>query len=88
MLGIDREKVDEAFEATILYESAVYDIDESAYIRKSEVDETRKESRLQGLKDQLVATDDEEAEELRAEIDSLEARIEELTSFRSGTEVG
>ena len=88
ILGIDREKVDEALEATTLQESAVYDIDESAYIRKAEVDDAVKESRLQGLKDQLVATDDEEAEELRAEIDSLEARIEELTSFRSGAEVG
>lgn len=87
VLGIDRKKVDEALEATTLQESAVYDIDENAYIRKAEVDETVKKSRLQGLKDQLIATDDEEAEELQAELDSLEARIEELTSFRSGAEV-
>jgi len=44
----------------------------------------RKESRLQGLKDQLAATEGEEAEELRQEVEDLEARIDELTEFKSG----
>jgi hypothetical protein len=37
----------------------------SEFIRKSEVDEKRKETRLQGLKDHLAVSDDPEAEVLR-----------------------
>jgi polyhydroxyalkanoate synthesis regulator phasin len=48
------------------------------------VDEERKETRLQGLKDQLSAAEGDEAEELRDEIEELESRIEELTEFKSG----
>ena len=54
---------------------------------KAEVDEGVKESRLKGLKDRLAATDGEEAEALRSEIEELESRIDELTSFRTGAEV-
>jgi len=43
----------------------------------------QKETRLQGLKDRLAATD-EDPEELQEEIEDLEDRIEELTSFDSG----
>ncbi|EMA31920.1 hypothetical protein [Haloarcula japonica] len=90
--GIDRErvttvdssKVDEALEVTELAESDVYDITESEYVRKAEVDEETKQSRLQGLKDQLAATD-ENTDELQQEIEELEARIDDLTSFDSGT---
>jgi hypothetical protein len=90
--GIDRErvttvdssKVDEALEVTELAPDDVYEIDEREYVRKSEVDEERKETRLQGLKDQLASADDPEADELREEIEALEARIEELTEFSSG----
>ncbi len=84
VLGVDREQVGDALEVTELSESDVYEIDESEYVRKAEVDEKRKESRLQGLKDQLTASDGEEAAELRQEIEDLEARIEELTEFKSG----
>ena len=84
VLGVDRDKVDDALDVTELSESDVYDIDESEYVRKAEVDEERKETRLQGLKDQLAATEGEEAEELREEIKELEDRIEELTEFKSG----
>lgn len=87
ILSVDRSKVDEALEVTELAESDVYDIEESEYVRKAEVDEEVKETRLQGLKDQLAATEGDEAEELRAEIEELEDRIEELTSFRTGTEL-
>jgi hypothetical protein len=83
VLGIDREKVDDAVEVMELSESDVYDIDESEYGRKAEVDEERKETRLQGLKDQLAATEGEKAEGLRDEIEELESRIEELTEFKS-----
>ena len=62
----------------------MYDIEESEYVRKAEVDEEQKETRLQGLKDQLAATEGDEAEELRQEIEELEDRIEELTEFKSG----
>jgi polyhydroxyalkanoate synthesis regulator phasin len=67
-------------------ESEVYDIDESEYVRKADVDEDRKETRLQGLKDQLAAAEGDEAEELREEIEELEDRIEELTEFKSGSQ--
>ncbi|MDB2261933.1 hypothetical protein PM035_14075 [Halorubrum ezzemoulense] len=84
VLGVDRDKVDDALDVTELSESDVYDIKESEYVRKAEVDEERKETRLQGLKDQLAATEGDEAEELREEIEELEGRIEELTEFKSG----
>jgi hypothetical protein len=87
ILGVDREKVDEALDVTDLSESDVYDIDERAYVRKAEVDEDVKESRLQGLKDRLAATESDEGDALRQEIEELEARIDELTSFRTGAEV-
>jgi hypothetical protein len=82
--GVDRDKVDDALDVTELSESDVYEVEESEYVRKAEVDEERKETRLQGLKDQLAATEGEEAEELRQEIEELEGRIEELTEFKSG----
>ncbi|MBX0296806.1 hypothetical protein [Haloarcula nitratireducens] len=81
---VDAKKVDDALEVTDLAESDVYDIEESEYVRKAEVDEERKETRLQGLKDQLAATD-EDTEALQQEIEELEARIDDLTSFDSGT---
>ena len=87
VMGVDLEKVDEALDVTELTESDVYDIDEREYVRKAEIDEEVKESRLQGLKDRLAAADDEDADELRREIEELEARIDDLTSFRTGAEI-
>jgi len=84
VMGVDRDKVDDALDVTELSESDVYEVNESEYVRKAEVDEERKETRLQGLKDQLAATEGEEAEELGQEIEQLEDRIEELTEFKSG----
>ena len=86
VLGVDRDKVDDALDVTELSDSDVYDIEESEYVRKAEVDEERKETRLQGLRDQLAAAEDDEAEELREEIEELEGRIEELTEFKSGSQ--
>ena len=86
VMGVDRNKVDDALEVLELGESAVYEIDETEYVRKAEVDEEVKESRLQGLKEQLAMSDDPETDELRGEIEDLEERIEELTEFRSGRE--
>jgi hypothetical protein len=85
VLGVDRAKVDEALDVGGLSESAVYDITESEYVRKAEVDEERKETRLQGLKDRLAVSDDPEAEVLRQEVDRLEQEIEELTEFSPGS---
>jgi hypothetical protein len=82
--SVDASKVDDALEVTELSESDVYEIEESEYVRKAEVDEETKETRLQGLKDQLAATD-EDTEELQAEIEELEQRIEDLTSFESAS---
>ena len=77
-------KVDEALEVTELAESDVYEIEEREYVRKANVDEDMKETRLQGLKDRLAATD-AETEDLQAEIKELEQRIDKLTSFETGS---
>lgn len=87
VMSVDRSKVDEALEVTTLSESDVYEIEKSEYVRKAEVDEDMKETRLQGLKDRLAASEDEEANQLRQEIEELEERIDDLTSFRTGTEL-
>ena len=83
--SVDRSKVDEALDVIEVSESEVYEIEESEYVRKAEVHDEQKETRLQGLKDQLAAAEGEEAEELREEIIELENRIEELTEFKSGS---
>jgi molecular chaperone DnaK (HSP70) len=83
--SVDSSKVDEALEVVEVAESEVYDIDESEYVRKAEIHDEQKETRLQGLKNQLAAAEGSEAEELQDEIEELEARIEELTEFESGT---
>jgi hypothetical protein len=84
VMSVDRDKVDDALDVTDLSEADVYEIDTTEYVRKAEVDEDVKETRLQGLKDRLATSDDPEAEQLRGEIEELEARIEELTEFKSG----
>ncbi|RJX48722.1 PD-(D/E)XK nuclease family protein [Halonotius pteroides] len=83
--SVDSSKVDEALEVIEVSESEVYDIEQSEYVRKAEVHDEQKKTRLQGLKDQLAAAEGEEADELREEVKQLEARIEELTEFKSGT---
>jgi len=67
-----------------LTESDLYDIKERQYVRKADVDEEVKESRLEGLKDQLAAVDSTDSEDLQREIEELESRIDELTGFKSG----
>lgn len=82
--SVDSSKVDEALDVIEVAESEVYEIEKSEYVRKAEVHDEQKETRLQGLKDQLAAAEGEEAEALQDEIEELEARIEELTEFESG----
>ena len=84
VMSVDRGKVDDALEVTDVAESDVYETEETEYVRKAEVDEDRKETRLQGLKDQLAASDADDADQLRDEVEELESRIEELTEFKSG----
>ncbi len=84
---VDTNRVDEALEVTELSESDVYEIDESEYVRKAESDEEVKESRLQGLKDRLAASEEAETDDLRHEIEELENRIDDLTSFSTGTQM-
>lgn len=59
-------------------------IEPSGHVRKAEVDEERKETRLQGLKHQFATAEGDEAEELCEEIEELEGRIDELTEFKPG----
>ena len=84
LLSVDADKVDDALDVTDVSEEDVYEIDERDYVRKADVDDETKTSRLQGLKDQLAAAEGEDTDELRAEIEALETRIEELTSFKPG----
>jgi hypothetical protein len=85
--SIDRDKVDDALDVTDLSPEDVYETETTEYVRKAEVDEDVKETRLQGLKDRLAASDepDDEVAQLQDEIVALEDRIGELTSFSSGT---
>jgi polyhydroxyalkanoate synthesis regulator phasin len=87
VLGVDRQKVDDALAVTELSEDAVYEIDENTHVRKAEVDEDMKASRLQGLKDRLAATEGQDAAALKEEIEDLEKRIDDLTSFSTGAQV-
>jgi hypothetical protein len=87
VVSVDSKKVNEALEVTELSETDVYEVDESEYVRKAEVDEEIKESRLQGLKDRLAASSDAESDDLREEIEALEERIDDLTSFSTGTQM-
>lgn len=87
VMSVDSRKVAEALDVTELAEADVYEVSESEYVRKAEVDEDVKESRLQGLKDRLAASDDAESDELRQEIEALEERIDDLTSFSTGSQL-
>jgi len=84
--SVDRSKVEDALDVTDVSESDVFETEESEYVRKADVGEDTKESRLQGLNDQLAASEDPDAEQLRDEIDDLEARIEELTEFETASQ--
>ena len=70
VLAVDHEKTNEALDVVSVAESAVYDTDESEYVRKAEVDKEHKETRLQGLKDRLTVSDDPEAEVLHKRLNA------------------
>ena len=46
VLGVDPDKVNDALDVTDLHEQDVYDIDERAYVRKSDINGDVKETRL------------------------------------------
>ena len=87
VMSVDSKKVNEVLEVTELSETDVYEVDGSEYVRKVGVNEEVKESRLQGLKDRLATSSDAESDELRQEIEALEERIDDLTSFTTGTQM-
>jgi len=78
VLGVDQEKLDVVLAVTTLDERAVYDVTEQTYVQKTAVEEAEKQRRLQGLRDRLAGVEGEDAEQLRAEIEQLERRIESL----------
>ncbi len=78
VLGIDREKLDVVLATTDLEEEDVYNVEESVYLQKTDVEESEKQSRLRGLRDRLEALDTEEGSELREEIGGIEERLDAL----------
>lgn len=80
VLGVDPDKLDIVLTATDLAEDEVYDVEEQAYVQKTEVEEDEKYSRLQGLAKRIEELDGEEGEELREELLDLEARLDEALS--------
>jgi hypothetical protein len=84
--GVVEDKVKDALDVVDVPDDHVYDVEEREYVRKAEVEEDAKESRLQGLKDQLAAFEGEDTQELQDEVEELERRIEELTGFDTARE--
>lgn len=80
VLGVDADKLDVVLAATDLEEAEVYDVEEQAYVQKTEVEEEEKYSRLQGLAERIEEVDGEEGEELREDLRDLEARLDEALS--------
>ncbi|WP_123533706.1 hypothetical protein [Halosimplex salinum] len=78
VLGVDEEKLDVVVATTNVDERDVYDVHDQYYVQKTSVESGAKRSRLQGLKDRLDDLGDEDADELRDEIETLEARIDDL----------
>jgi hypothetical protein len=78
VLGVDPEKLDVVLAVTDLEESEVLDVDETTYVQKTGVDEAEKYERLRGLADRIEEIED--GEDLRADLDDLERRLEEVLS--------
>lgn len=80
VLGVDPDKLDVVVAVTGLDESDVYDVDEQVYVQKTGVEEGEKYERLQGLVDRLDRLEGDDGERLRADIDDLERRLDDLLS--------
>ncbi|WP_247728927.1 hypothetical protein [Halovivax limisalsi] len=77
VLGVDRTKLDVVLSVTDLDESDVYDVDESVYVQKIDVDEDEKFELLAGIRDRLDALEGAEGEAIREELTDIESRIED-----------
>ncbi|WP_207588080.1 hypothetical protein [Halomontanus rarus] len=80
VLGVDTEKLDVVLATTELDEDEVYDVDERVYAQKTGVDEEEKFEYLGGLADRIDDLEGEEGEELLADLEGLEDRLEEALS--------
>ncbi|WP_318570894.1 hypothetical protein [Salinigranum marinum] len=80
VLGVDPDKLDVVLTATDLEEDEVYDVEEQAYVQKTEVEEDEKYSRLQGLAERIEELDEEKSDDLREDLRNLEARLDEALS--------
>lgn len=78
VLGVDEEKLDVVLAVTDVEAEDVYDVHGQYYVQKTSVESEAKRSRLQGLKDRLDELPEEEATALREEIETLEARIDDV----------
>ncbi len=80
VLGVDPDRLDVVVAATEVEAPAVFDIEEQAYVQKTDVEEDEKYTRLRGLAERIEAVDGEEAETLREDLRDLEARLDEALS--------
>ena len=80
VLGVDPEKLAVVVAVTELDEEAVFDVEEQAYIQKTQVAEDEKYSHLQGLADRIEMLDSPAAADLREDLMDLEARLDEALS--------
>ena len=78
VMGVDPEKLDVVLAVTDLAERAVYDVETREFVQKTAVEETEKQTRLQGLRDRLAGIESAEAEELRRDIEAIESRLESV----------
>jgi len=80
VLGVDPDKLDVVLTATDLEGNEVYDVEEQAYVQKTDVEEDEKYTRLQGLAKRIEALGEEKSEDLREDLRNLEARLDEALS--------
>jgi len=80
VLGVDPDKLDVVLTATDLEDDEVYDIEEQAYVQKTQVEADEKYSRLEGLAERIEELHGEEGEELREDLRDLEARLDAALS--------
>ncbi len=80
VVGVDPDKLDMVLAVTDLQEDEVYDREEQVYVQKTAVEEDEKYARLRGLADRIEELDGAERAELREDLRSLEARLDEALS--------
>lgn len=78
--GVDPGKLDVVVSVTDLEDEDVYDVSEDVYVQKVGVDEDEKYALLQGIADRIDELGTVEGDDLQAELDDLESRLEEALS--------